>query len=86
MARRERKKWRFFWKNFGNIGRLVRLVAMTVLFGVSWMLKEDNKPWAFLMGGWGLAFLFDAVMKWSPYRAMLKWPTRHAWRQHFPEA
>lgn len=83
--KKEKKKWRFFWKNFAGVGRFVRLLAAGALFAAANAMKEDDELWAALIAAWGGAFLFDALTRWSPYRALLKWPTRKAYRRHYPE-
>jgi hypothetical protein len=84
-TRKEKKKWRFFWKNFCGFGAVIRLAAAGALFFVSYRMKDEDELMAMLLGGWGGAFLFDAVTRWSPYRALLKWPTRCAYKRHYPE-
>ncbi len=82
--KKEKKKWRFFWKNFATVGRLIRLLAAGALFAVAYAMKEDDELKAIVLAGWGGAFLFDALAHWSPYRALLRWPTRKARLRHFP--
>lgn len=81
--RKENKKWRFFWKNFDGLGTLNRFAAAAILFGIAYVIKDDELK-AAVLGAWGLAFLFDGLVRWSPYRALLKWPTRRAYRRHYP--
>ena len=83
--KKEKKKWRFFWKNFAMVGRLGRLLAAGALFAVAYAMKEDDELKAAVLAAWGGAFLFDALARWSPYRAMLKWPTRKARLRHYPK-
>lgn len=83
--KKEKKKWRFFWKNFAMGGRLIRLLAAGALFAVANTMKEDDELKAAVLAVWGGAFLFDALARWSPYRAILRWPTRKARLRHYPE-
>lgn len=84
-AKKKGKKWRFFWKNFGNMGRLLRLATGAGLMAAASAIKEEDEFWALLLAAWAGAFFFDAIMKWSPYRALLRWPTRKAFLRHYPE-
>lgn len=84
VAKKKKKKWRFFWKNIGPLGVLNRLAAGSALLGFAYLNKED-KAISGIAALWGLAFLFDAVMKWSVWRAIFKWPSRHAYRKRYPE-
>lgn len=84
MIVRRKKKWRFFWKNVDGLGMLNRLAAAALLFVIAYMIKDDEIK-AGLLAAWGLAFFFDGLTRWSPYRALLKWPTRRAYLRHYPE-
>lgn len=84
--KKEKRKWKFFWKNIGGLGVLNRLVAGGIVFAVSYMMKEEDEFKSLVLAAWGAAFIFDAVMHWSVWRAILRRPSKHAVRKRYGEA
>ena len=83
--KKKKKKWRFFWKNIGCLGRLNRLVAGAGLIAAAYMAKDEEEGIALLLAGWGAAFIFDGLMRWSVWRAIFRRPSKSAYRKRYPE-
>ncbi|MBN2169323.1 MAG: hypothetical protein JW738_08770 [Actinobacteria bacterium] len=77
---RRRKDWHFFWKNFCWLGRMIRMEEAGVMFIMAYLFRK-NILLALMMGYVGMEFMFEAVMRWSPYRAILKMPSGRAYKK-----
>lgn len=86
MKRRKERKWRFYWKNIGGLGRLNRLVAGVASLAAAARLQDENKGAALGLAVMGADLLFAALLGWCPARALLRRPTRRAYRRHYPPA
>jgi carbon starvation protein CstA len=83
--RKEKKKWKFFWKNIGGLGRLNRMIAGIALIAAAALSREDKMKSAALAGT-GAVFLVDAYLAWCSLRALLKKPSKRAYLRHYPKA
>ena len=77
---RRRKNWHFLWKNFCWLGRMIRLEGAGVMFIGAWMLRK-NLLVMLMMLYMGMELMFEATMRWSPYRAFLKMPSKRAYKK-----
>jgi hypothetical protein len=83
--KKEKKKWKFFWKNVGGLGRLNRLVAgAAMLYGASKM-KDDMQKSAALAAFGTYLIVIGGLLGWCSLRALLHKPTRRARLRHYPE-
>lgn len=85
MSRKEgKKKWKFFWKNIDGLGRINRLAAGIAALAAAFYSQQD-KVKSIALTVMGLDLVFAGLVKWCPMRAILKRPTRRAYRAHYPE-
>lgn len=82
--KKEKEKWKFFWKNIDGLGRFNRLMVGLGLIAAAAMSREDKLKSAAL-GLAGVVFLVDAYLAWCSLRALLKKPSKRAYRRHYPE-
>lgn len=85
-AKKKNVKWRFFWKNVGGLGRLNRLAAGIAALALASQMKEDQKNAAALAAFGMYLAVVGGLLGWCSLRALLKRPTKRAFRRHFPEA
>jgi len=83
--KKEKKKWKFFWKNIGGLGRLNRMIAGIALIAAAALSREDKMK-STALAGTGVVFLVDAYLAWCSLRALLKKPSKRAYLRHYPEA
>lgn len=81
----EKPKWKFFWKNVGGLGMLLRVGMGIALLAAAKMSSEDKKR-AAVLGVLGLMEIKFGLLKWCPLRAIRKKPTKRAFLRHYPES
>jgi len=83
--KKEKKKWKFFWKNVCGLGRLNRIVAVVaMLYGASKM--KDDMPKSAALAAFGTYLIvIGGLLGWCSLRATLHRPTKCARRRHYPE-
>jgi hypothetical protein len=83
--KKEKKRWKFLWKNVGGLGRLNRIAAgAALLYGAS-KLKDDPEKAAVLAGFGTYLIVIGGLLGWCSLRALLHKPTRRARLRHYPE-
>jgi hypothetical protein len=79
----EEEEWHFFWKNIGWFGMLLRVLGGVAIIMWARSNKEDSKAMAATV--YGASMIFDGLCRWCSLRAILKKPTKRAYRRHYPE-
>jgi hypothetical protein len=84
-GRKEKKKWKFLWKNVNGLGRLLRLgLGAALLYAASQM--KDDQTTAGALGLFGIYLIVvGGLLRWCSLRALLKKPTKRARLRHYPE-
>ena len=83
--KKEKKRWKFLWKNVGGLGRLNRIAAgAALLYGAS-KLKDDPEKAAVLAGFGTYLIVIGGLLGWCSLRAVCKKPTKRARLRHYPE-
>ncbi len=82
--KKEKKKWKFFWKNVDGGGLLLRVAAGLALIGAAAQTSEDVQKAKFL-GIAGAYLVVVGLLRWCSLRALLKKPTKRAFLRHYPE-
>ena len=83
--KKEKKRWKFLWKNITWMGRLNRIVAgAALLYGAS-KLKDDPEKAALLAGAGTYLIVIGGLLGWCSLRALLHMPTKRARLRHYPE-
>ena len=80
----EKPEWKFFWKNVDGLGRINRMGAGAALLIAASQIKDKQK--AALLALPGAYMLTVGFLRWCSLRALLKKPTKRAFRRHYPEA
>jgi len=84
-AKKEKKRWKFLWKNVGGLGRLNRIAAgVALLYGASKM-KDDTEKAAAMVGFGTYLIVIGGLLGWCSLRAVCKKPTKRAFRRHYPD-
>jgi hypothetical protein len=83
--KKEKKRWKFFWKNIGLGGRLNRLAAGAAMIYAATQMKEDPEKAAGLAAFGGYLVVVGGLLGWCSLRALLRKPTKRARRRHYPE-
>jgi Inner membrane protein YgaP-like, transmembrane domain len=81
----DKPKWKMFWKNVDGLGRLNRLVAGAAIIYLALQDKEKG-PNPLLVGFGAYLIVVGGLLQWCSLRALLKKPTKRAFRRHYPEA
>lgn len=84
LAKKNEEKWRFYWKNIDGLGRINRLIIGALAIAGAVAMKDEPKKALFLVI-MGVDFLMAALLQWCPLRAMLRMPSRRAYRRHYPK-
>jgi hypothetical protein len=79
----EKEEWHFFWKNIGGLGMLLRVLGGIAL--IMWARSKEDDPKATAATVYGATMIFDGLCRWCPLRAVLRNPTKRAYRRHYPE-
>jgi len=83
--KKDKKRWKFLWKNVGGLGRLNRIAAgIALLYGAS-KLKDDPQKAAALAGFGTYLIVIGGLLGWCSLRALFRMPTRRARSRHYPE-
>jgi hypothetical protein len=77
------EKWRFFWKNIGLLGMLLRVLGGVAI--IMWARSQEDNPLAMPATIYGASMILDGLCRWCPLRAVRRKPTKRAYRRHFPE-
>ena len=84
-ARKEKKKWKLLWKNVSVLGRLNRIAAGAGAIALASRMKDDEQK-AMLLTGFGVYLIvIGGLLGWCSLRALLKAPTKRAFRRHYPD-
>ena len=66
--KKEKKRWKFLWKNVGGLGRLNRIAAgAALLYGAS-KLKDDPEKAAVLAGFGTYLIVIGGLLGWCSLR------------------
>jgi hypothetical protein len=84
LVKRNEVKWRFYWKNIDGLGRINRVLMGLLALAGAYTMKDDPKKAMFLVI-MSMDFFFAALLGWCPGRALLKMPSRKAFRKHYPK-
>jgi len=79
----EEEEWHFFWKNIGWFGMLLRVLGGVAI--IMWARSNKEDPKAMAATVYGASMIFDGLCRWCSLRAILKKPTKRAYRRHYPE-
>ncbi len=87
MSKKKAKKprWKFFWKNVDGLGRINRMAAGAALIYLGTKMKDEG-PRATLLTAFGVYMLVVGFLRWCSLRALLRKPTKKAFKRHYPEA
>ncbi|MBU1670357.1 MAG: DUF2892 domain-containing protein [Actinobacteria bacterium] len=84
-SRKEKKKWRFYWKNVNGLGRLLRIAAGAAFLYAASQMKDDQTT-AGALGLFGIYLIVvGGLLRWCSLRALLHKPTKRAYLKHYPE-
>jgi len=81
--KKEKEEWRFFWKNIGGLGMILRVLGGIAI--IMWARSNEEDPKAMAATAYGVSMIFDGLCRWCPLRAVLRDPTKRAYRRHYPE-
>lgn len=81
----EKVKWKFFWKNVGGFGMLLRVASGVALIAAAAGLSGEDDPKAQMLSVMGGVFIIEGLLRWCSLRALFKRPTRKAFLRHYPE-
>ena len=79
----EKEEWHFFWKNIGGLGMILRVLGGIAI--IMWARTNVEDPKAKAASAYGAMMIFDGLLRWCSLRAILKRPTKSAYRRHYPE-
>mgnify|MGYP000969251962 CR=1 FL=1 len=83
--KKEKKRWKFLWKNVGGLGRLNRLAAGAAMIFAATRMKDDPEKAAPLAAFGAYLVVVGGLLGWCSLRALFKKPTKRALRRHYPE-
>lgn len=83
--KKEKKRWKFFWKNVAGLGRLNRLVAGAAMIYAATQMKDDPEKAAPLAAFGAYLIVVGGLLGWCSLRALFKRPTKRARLRHYPE-
>jgi|GEM_PF-808346 Protein of unknown function (DUF2892) len=78
-------EWKFFWKNVGGLGMILRIAA-GIAFLAAAKSSSENPTRAAALGLMGVFEIMAGLCRWCPLRALRRKPTKRALKRHYPEA